>query len=131
MNSSKKFDLIGFYDIDKESSEELSKKEGYNYFSNLDSLLSNVDAVDIDGELHVEAASGNTWIKLQKAAAGDTARLSWWNASGAQRAQVGSHANNDMFSIRTWDGSSIVSSLEFSQAKGTFTKDLTLSLIHI
>ena len=47
LNSSKKFDLIGFYDIDKESSEELSKKEGYKYFSNLDSLLSNVDAVDI------------------------------------------------------------------------------------
>ena len=47
LNSSKKFDLIGFYDIDKKSSEELSKKEGYNYFSNLDSLLSNVDAVDI------------------------------------------------------------------------------------
>ena len=47
LNSSKKLDLIGFYDIDKESSEELSKKEGYNYFSNLDSLLSNVDAVDI------------------------------------------------------------------------------------
>ena len=47
LNSSKKFDLIGFYDIDKESSEELSKKEGYNYFSNLDNLLSNVDAVDI------------------------------------------------------------------------------------
>ena len=47
LNSSKKFDLIGFYDIDKESSEELSKKEGYKYFSNLDNLLSNVDAVDI------------------------------------------------------------------------------------
>ncbi len=47
LNSSKKFDLIGFYDIDKESSEELSKKEGYKYFSNLESLLSNVDAVDI------------------------------------------------------------------------------------
>ena len=47
LNSSKKFDLIGFYDIDKESSEELSKKVGYKYFSNLDSLLSNVDAVDI------------------------------------------------------------------------------------
>ena len=47
LNSSKKFDLIGFYDIDKESSEELSKKEGYKYFSKLDTLLSNVDAVDI------------------------------------------------------------------------------------
>ena len=47
LNSSKKFDLIGFYDIDKESSEELSKKEGYKYFSNLDNLLSNVDAIDI------------------------------------------------------------------------------------
>ena len=47
LNSSKKFDIIGFYDIDKESSEELSKKEGYKYFSNLDNLLSNVDAIDI------------------------------------------------------------------------------------
>ena len=47
LNSSKKFDLIGFYDIDKESSEELSKKEGYKYFSNLDNLLSNVDEIDI------------------------------------------------------------------------------------
>ena len=47
LNSSKKFDLIGFYDIDKKSSEELSKKEGYKYFSNLDNLLSNVDAIDI------------------------------------------------------------------------------------
>ena len=47
MNSSKQFDLIGFYDIDKKSSEELSKKEGYKYFSNLDNLLSNVDAIDI------------------------------------------------------------------------------------
>ena len=26
LNSSKQFDLIGFYDIDKESSEEFSKK---------------------------------------------------------------------------------------------------------
>ena len=47
LNSSKKYDLIGFYDIDKESSEELSKKEGYKYFSNLDNLLSNVDEIDI------------------------------------------------------------------------------------
>jgi len=47
LNSSKKFDLIGFYDTDKISSKELSKKEGYNYFSNLDSLLDNVEAIDI------------------------------------------------------------------------------------
>ena len=47
LNSSKKFDLIGFYDTDEISSKELSKKEGYKYFSNLDSLLDNVEAIDI------------------------------------------------------------------------------------
>ena len=47
LNSSKKFDLIGFYDTDEKSSKELSKKEGYKYFSNLDSLLDNVEAIDI------------------------------------------------------------------------------------
>ena len=47
LNSSTKFDLIGFYDTNKETSKELSKKEGYKYFSNLDNLLDNVDAIDI------------------------------------------------------------------------------------
>ena len=47
LNSSKKFDLIGFYDTNKETSKELSRKEGYKYFSNLDNLLDNVDAIDI------------------------------------------------------------------------------------
>ena len=47
LKSSKKFDLIGFYDTDEISSKELSKKEGYKYFSNLDSLLDNVEAIDI------------------------------------------------------------------------------------
>jgi len=47
LNTSKKFDLIGFYDTDEISSKELSKKEGYKYFSNLDSLLDNVEAIDI------------------------------------------------------------------------------------
>ena len=46
-NSSKKFDLIGFYDTDEISSKELSKKECYKYFSNLDGLLDNVEAIDI------------------------------------------------------------------------------------
>ena len=47
LKSSKKFDLIGFYDTDEKSSKKLSKKEGYQYYSDLDSLLENVDAIDI------------------------------------------------------------------------------------
>lgn len=47
LNSSNKFDLIGFYDTDKKTSIELSEKEGYKYFSNIDSLLDSVDAIDI------------------------------------------------------------------------------------
>ena len=47
LNSSNKFDLIGFYDTDKKTSIELSEKEGYRYFSNIDSLLDSVDAIDI------------------------------------------------------------------------------------
>ena len=47
LNSSNKFDLIGFHDTDKKTSIELSEKEGYKYFSNIDSLLDSVDAIDI------------------------------------------------------------------------------------
>jgi len=47
LNSSNKFDLIGFYDTDKKTSIEFSEKEGYKYFSNIDSLLDSVDAIDI------------------------------------------------------------------------------------
>ena len=47
LNSSNKYDLIGFYDTDIKTSKHLSKKEGYNYFSNLETLLDNVEAVDI------------------------------------------------------------------------------------
>jgi predicted dehydrogenase len=38
---------MGFYDTDSKISEELSDKEGYKYFSNLDNLLDNVEAIDI------------------------------------------------------------------------------------
>jgi len=47
LNSSNKYDLIGFYDTDIKTSKHLSKKEGYNYFSNLETLLDNVEAVNI------------------------------------------------------------------------------------
>ena len=47
LNSSKRFQLMGFYDTDSKISEELSDKEGYKYFSNLDNLLDNVEAIDI------------------------------------------------------------------------------------
>jgi len=47
LNSSNKYDLIGFYDTDIKTSKYLSEKEGYRYFPNLENLLDNVDAVDI------------------------------------------------------------------------------------
>ena len=47
LNSSKRFQLMGFYDTDSKISEKLSDKEGYKYFSNLDNLLDNVEAIDI------------------------------------------------------------------------------------
>ena len=47
LNSSKRFQLMGFYDIDLKISKELSDKEGYKCFSNLDNMLDNVEAIDI------------------------------------------------------------------------------------
>ena len=47
LNSSKRFQLMGFYDTDPKISKELSDKEGYPYFSNLDKLLDNVEAIAI------------------------------------------------------------------------------------
>ena len=47
LNSSKRFQLMGFYDTDLKISKELSDKEGYKCFSNLDSMLDNVEAIDI------------------------------------------------------------------------------------
>ena len=47
LNSSKRFQLMGFYDTDLKISKELSDKEGYRCFSNLDNLLDNVEAIDI------------------------------------------------------------------------------------
>tara|TARA_B100001013_G_C24531483_1_gene410947 strand:- start:12 stop:890 length:879 start_codon:yes stop_codon:yes gene_type:complete len=38
---------MGFYDTNSKISKELSNKEGYKYFSNLDNLLDNVEAIDI------------------------------------------------------------------------------------
>ena len=47
LNSSKRFQLMGFYDNDLKISKELSDKEGYKCFSNLDNMLDNVEAIDI------------------------------------------------------------------------------------
>ena len=47
LNSSKRFQLMGFYDTDLKISKELSDKEGYKCFSNLDNMLDNVEAIDI------------------------------------------------------------------------------------
>ena len=47
LNSSKRFQLMGFYDTNLKISKELSDKEGYKCFSNLDNMLDNVEAIDI------------------------------------------------------------------------------------
>ncbi|MEC7879878.1 MAG: Gfo/Idh/MocA family oxidoreductase [Bacteroidota bacterium] len=47
LNSSKRFQLMGFYDTDLKISKELSDKEGYKCFANLDDMLDNVEAIDI------------------------------------------------------------------------------------
>jgi predicted dehydrogenase len=44
---SEKYDLIGFYDADKENAEKIVKEYGYTYFNSIDDLIDAVDMVDI------------------------------------------------------------------------------------
>jgi predicted dehydrogenase len=44
---SEKYDLIGFYDADKENAEKVVKEYGYTYFNSIDDLIDAVDMVDI------------------------------------------------------------------------------------
>ncbi len=47
LNQSERYELVGFYDLDKESSMQLSQEMGYTYYDDLDELISKVDMVDI------------------------------------------------------------------------------------
>ncbi len=47
LNQSSKYELIGFYDADKEHGEKVSKEFGYKYFNTIEGLINAVDVVDI------------------------------------------------------------------------------------
>ncbi len=47
ISQSSKFDLIGFYDPDKESAQQVSTEFGYHLFNSIDELIEAVDVVDI------------------------------------------------------------------------------------
>lgn len=47
LHQSEKYDLVGFYDADKENAKKLEAELGYKYFENFDELLSQVDMLDI------------------------------------------------------------------------------------
>ena len=47
LNQSEKYDLVGFFDNDKENGKKLEAEFGYKYFDNLDELLSKIDMLDI------------------------------------------------------------------------------------
>jgi len=44
---SKRYELVGFFDLDQENAEKLAKEKGYHLFSSVDELIENVDVVDI------------------------------------------------------------------------------------
>ena len=47
LNESTEYDLIGFFDPDAENGEKVAAEFGYTYFENIDSLMDEVDVVDI------------------------------------------------------------------------------------
>jgi len=47
LNQSSKYDLVGFYDADTENARKVSEEFGYKYFSSIESLIDEVDVVDI------------------------------------------------------------------------------------
>ncbi len=47
ISQSPEYDLIGFYDPDKESAQLVSKEFGYHLFNSVDELVDSVDVVDI------------------------------------------------------------------------------------
>ncbi len=47
LNESKQYELVGFYDADKENAKKVSDEFGYRYFSTIEELIEAVDMVDI------------------------------------------------------------------------------------
>lgn len=47
LQESKKYELIGFYDVDESSGRKVEAEFGYKYFSNLDDLITAVDVIDV------------------------------------------------------------------------------------
>jgi len=47
LNQSKEYDLVGFYDADKENAKKIEKEFGYKYYNNFDELLDNIQILDI------------------------------------------------------------------------------------
>ncbi|WP_297696019.1 Gfo/Idh/MocA family oxidoreductase [uncultured Eudoraea sp.] len=47
LNESPEYNLIGFFDPDAKNSEKVAEEFGYSYFDNIDSLMDEVDVVDI------------------------------------------------------------------------------------
>lgn len=47
LNQSDKYELVGFYDADKENGKKLEAEFGYKYFENFDELLNQVEMLDI------------------------------------------------------------------------------------
>ncbi|MDN3595131.1 Gfo/Idh/MocA family protein [Zunongwangia endophytica] len=47
LNQSSKYNLIGFYDADKENSEKIASEFGYTAYDNLDQLIADADVIDV------------------------------------------------------------------------------------
>ncbi len=47
LKESNKYELVGFYDLDKASGKKIEEEFGYKYFDDLDALIAAVDVVDV------------------------------------------------------------------------------------
>jgi predicted dehydrogenase len=47
LQESKKYELVGFYDVDEGNGRKIENEFGYTYFPNLDDLIAAVDVVDV------------------------------------------------------------------------------------
>lgn len=47
LNQSDKYELVGFYDADKENAKKLEEEFGYKFYENLDELLEKIEVLDI------------------------------------------------------------------------------------
>lgn len=47
LQESKKYELVGFYDVDESNGRKIEDEFGYTYFHNLDDLVAAVDVVDV------------------------------------------------------------------------------------